>query len=205
MFQCWSWNSNTLATWCEELTPWKIPWCLEGLGAGGEGDNRGWDGWMASLTQWMWVWASSGSWWWTEEPGMLQSMGSQGVRHDWVTELNWTENFQTPENTRIASLPIHFSLSLHLTSSICHSYAYPWHRVYVVPTIWINLKSVICLVWWLFSRIKPPWLLWSCLFVCFYSFTAPFVIGTILSSLKLVQSSSVGWKGHSKQSQGPFF
>ena len=62
---CWSWNSNTLATSCEELTYWKRPWCWEGLGAGGEGDDRGWDGWMASPTQWTWVWVNSGSWWWT--------------------------------------------------------------------------------------------------------------------------------------------
>ena len=59
---CWSWNSNTLATWCKELTHWKRPWCQERLKAGGEGDNRGWDGWMASPTQWTRVWASSGSW-----------------------------------------------------------------------------------------------------------------------------------------------
>ena len=57
--------------------------------AGGEGDDRGWDGWMASLTQWTWVWVNSGSWWWTGKPGMLQSMGSQRVRHDWATELDW--------------------------------------------------------------------------------------------------------------------
>ena len=64
---------------------------LERLKAGGEGDDRGWDGWMASPTGWTWVWASSGSWWWTGKPGMLQSMGSQRVRHDWAAELNWTE------------------------------------------------------------------------------------------------------------------
>ena len=58
--------------------------------AGGKGDDRGWDGWMASLTQWPWVWACSGSWWWTGKPGVHQSMGSQKVRYDWVTELNWT-------------------------------------------------------------------------------------------------------------------
>ena len=58
-------------------------------GAGGEGDDRGWDGWMASLTRWAWVWVSSRSWWWTGRPGMLQSMESQRVRHDWMTELNW--------------------------------------------------------------------------------------------------------------------
>ena len=84
---CWSWNSNTLATWCEEVTYWKRPWCWERLKTGGEGDDRGWDGWMASLTLWTWVWVSSRSWWWTGRPGMLQSMGSQRVRYYWVTEL----------------------------------------------------------------------------------------------------------------------
>ena len=59
------------------------------LKAGGEGDNRGWDGWMASPTPWTWVWASSRSWWWIGKPGVLQSMGSQRVGHDWATELNW--------------------------------------------------------------------------------------------------------------------
>ena len=86
---CWSWNSNTLATWCEELTHLKRPdagkdWRQEEKGM------RGWDGCMASPTQWTWVWVNSESWWWTGRPGLLQSMGSQKVRHDWVTELNWT-------------------------------------------------------------------------------------------------------------------
>ena len=83
---CSSWNCNTLGTWCEELTHWKRPWCWERLKAGGEGDDRGWDGWMASPTQWT---SGSGSWWWTGRPGVLQSMGSQRVGHDWATELNW--------------------------------------------------------------------------------------------------------------------
>ena len=88
---CWSWNSNTLATWCKELTHLKRPWCWERLKAGGEGDDRGWDGWMASPTQWTWVWVNSGSWWWTGRPGVLLFMGLQRVRHDWSdwTELNW--------------------------------------------------------------------------------------------------------------------
>ena len=86
---CWSLNSNTLATSCEELTHWKRLWCWEVLGAGEEGDDRGWDGWMASLTRWTWVSVNSGSWWWTGRPGVLRFMGSQRVRHDWVTELNW--------------------------------------------------------------------------------------------------------------------
>ena len=79
-------NSNTLATWWEELTHWKRPQCWERLKAGGEGDDRGWDGWMASLTQWTWVWENFGSWWWTGRPGVLQSMGLQRVGHDWATE-----------------------------------------------------------------------------------------------------------------------
>ena len=81
----------TVAASCEELTHLKRPWCWETLKAGGEEDDRGWDGWMASLTQWTWVRVNSGSWWWTGRPGVLQSMGSQRVGHDWAVELNWTE------------------------------------------------------------------------------------------------------------------
>ena len=82
----WSWSYNGLATWCQELTHWEIPWCWERLKAGGEGGDRGWDGWMASPTPWMWVWASSGRWWRTGKSGVLQSMGSQRVGHDWAAE-----------------------------------------------------------------------------------------------------------------------
>ena len=84
-------SSNLIDLSWEELTLWKRLWCWEGLGAGGEGDSRGWDGWMASRTRWTWVWVNSGSWWWTGRPGVLQFMGSQGVGHDWATELSWTE------------------------------------------------------------------------------------------------------------------
>ena len=72
---------------------------LGGIGAGGEGDDRGWDGWMASLTRWMWDWVNSRSWWWTGRPGVLQFMGTQRVGHDWATELNWTKhhsNYNVP-------------------------------------------------------------------------------------------------------------
>ena len=86
---CWSWNSNTLAIWYKELTHLKRPWCWERLKTGGEGDNRVWDGWMASLTLWTWAWPSSGRWWWTGKPGVLQSMGSQRVGHSWATKLYW--------------------------------------------------------------------------------------------------------------------
>ena len=82
-------EAETLATSCEELTHWKRLWCWEGLGAGGEGDNRGWDGWMASRTRRTWVWVNSGNLWWTGRPGVLRFMGSQRVGHDWGTELNW--------------------------------------------------------------------------------------------------------------------
>ena len=79
---------NTLVTWCKELTQWKRSWCWERLKAGGEGDDRGWDVWMASLTRWTWVWVNSRIWWWTGKPGRLQSTGSQIVGHDEASELN---------------------------------------------------------------------------------------------------------------------
>ena len=82
-----------LAAWCEELTHWKRPWSWAKLKAGGVGDDRRRDGWMVSPTQWTWVWASSGKWRRRGKPGMLQSMESQRVGHDWVTELNWFFNF----------------------------------------------------------------------------------------------------------------
>ena len=86
----WCWSSNTLATWCEELTHCVSRW--ERLTAGGDLVDRGWDAWMASPMQWTWVWGDSRNWWWTGMPGMLQSMGLQRVRHDWVTELtDWCE------------------------------------------------------------------------------------------------------------------
>ena len=87
-------KTSTLATWCEELTHLKRPWCWERLRAGGERDDRGWDGWMASPTRWTQVWVDSGSWWCTGKPGMLQFMGLQRVGHEWATELNWTHQQQ---------------------------------------------------------------------------------------------------------------
>ena len=99
---CWSWSSNTLATWCEEPTQYKRPWCWERLKAGGEKDDRGWDGWMASLAWWTSVWADSGSWWWTGKPGVLPSMESQRVGNNWVTELSWL-NFDILLNFSLVS------------------------------------------------------------------------------------------------------
>ena len=82
-------RTNSLATWCEELSHWIRPWCWERFKAGGEGDDRGWDIWTASPSQWTWVWASSRSSQWTRKPGVLQYMGSHRVRH--FEQLNWTE------------------------------------------------------------------------------------------------------------------
>ena len=125
---CWSWNSSTLATSCEELTHWKRLWGWEGLGAGVKGDNRGWDGWMVSPTQWAWVWVNSGSWWWTGRPGVLRFMGSQRVGHDWVTKLNWiaclcfpggsvVKNLSAMQETQVWSLcqedPLEEGLTTH--------------------------------------------------------------------------------------------
>ena len=84
---CWSRSSNTLATWCKESTHWKRSWCWERFKAG-EGDNRRWGGWMASLTQWTWVWANSRRWWRTGKAGVLQSLGSQRVRRDWLNDVD---------------------------------------------------------------------------------------------------------------------
>ena len=81
-------------TWCEELTPLKIPWCWEILKARGEGDDRGWDDWMASLTQWVWV--GFRSWWWAGKPWVFQPMGSQRVGHNRATELTETEGDTKP-------------------------------------------------------------------------------------------------------------
>ena len=89
-------EAETPLFWPPDVTHWKRPRWWERLKAGGEGDDRGWDGWMASPTQSTWVWVNSGRWWWTGRPGVLQSMGSRRVGHNCVTELNWiyieTEN-----------------------------------------------------------------------------------------------------------------
>ena len=122
-------------------------WCWEELGAGGEGDDRGWDGWMASLTQWTWIWVNSGSWWWTGRPGVLRFMGSQRVRQDWATELNWRIaslfNFknkalkQKMGNVKFAKLRLF--LDVHVL--YCFQYfAYCW-RILVVLRIEIEIRG----------------------------------------------------------------
>ena len=142
---CWSWNSSILATSCEELTHWKRLWCWEGLGAGGEGDDRGWDGWMASRTWWTWVWVNSGSWWWTGRPGVLQFMGSQRVGHDWATELNWTDVLQVVQllshvwlfDPRDCSMPGFLVLQYHLLEFA------QTHAHWVGDTVWSQLYGIL--------------------------------------------------------------
>ena len=104
LFYIWyGWNSNVWTTSCEELTHWKRPWCWEGLGAGGEGDDRGWDGWMASPTLWTWVWVNSGSW-----QGGLACCSPWGRKElDTTERLNWTD----------CKLPCH---SLHTSQPFPH-------------------------------------------------------------------------------------
>ena len=101
----------TLATWCKELTHWKRPRYWERLKAGGEGDVRGWDCWMASLTQWTWVWVNSGSWWWIGRPGMLQSMDSQS----WTQLSNWTE-LTFSETVKFLK---HYPFYIHVCVCVC--------------------------------------------------------------------------------------
>ena len=122
---CRSWNSNSLATWWKELTHLKRHWYWERLKAKGEGDDRRWDGWMASPTQQTWVWVNSGSWWWTERPGVLQSMGLQRIRQDWATELNWNTNWSWDLNTGLSLKPIppsfhYYWLSLKVMIGFVH-------------------------------------------------------------------------------------
>ena len=92
---CWSWHFSTLATSCKELTYWKRPWCWEGLGSGGEGEDRRWDGWMASPTWWTWVCASSGSWWWVREAGCAAVCGVAKSQTQLSNEPNWSQDMKT--------------------------------------------------------------------------------------------------------------
>ena len=177
-----SWNSSTLATSCEELTHWKRLWCWEGLGAGGEGDNRGWDSCMASPTRWTWVWVNSRGCWRTGRPSVLQFMGLQRVRRDWVTELNWTEALEMISLSRKLLIPIssvqfsHSDMSdslqphgLQDTRPLC---LLPTPRVYSnsCPLSWLCHPTIS-------SSVVP-------LFFCVWSFSAsgPFSMSQFFAS-----------------------
>ena len=107
------------------LTHWKRPWCWEGLGEGGEGDNRGWDGWMASPTRWTWVWMNSGNWWWTGRPGVMRFMGWQRVRHDWATELNSISEHLTMKVSVVCSM--RKGLVCFISCSVPRAWKNIWH------------------------------------------------------------------------------
>ena len=138
------WNSSTLATSCEELTHWKRLWCWEGLGARGEGDDRGWDGWMASPIRWIWVWVNSGSWWWIGRPGVLRFMGSQRVRHDWATELNWTDVEVQGKNAEV----------------VCHSLL-QWTTFCQTSPPWPLHLGWPHTAWLSFIELDKLWSMWS--------------------------------------------
>ena len=142
---CWSWKSNTLATWCEELTHLKRPWCWERLKAGGEGDDMGWDGWMASPTQLTWVWVNSGSWWWTGRPGVLQS------ESDTTERLNWTD-LNRGQTKKVSACPSRTlktkerSFSLPLDPPNCpsiHLSIYQSTHLSIYPSIYLSTHPSI--------------------------------------------------------------
>ena len=138
------------ATWCEGLTHWKRPWCWERLRAGGEGDDRGWEGWKTSHSQWTWVWVNSGSWWWTGRSAELWFMGSQIVGHDW-TELNLinrifnikTNTFpiQTSRwwNILLIDYWIKFTNTLFMVFIIIFTFFFSWWRYMMCGILFLSL------------------------------------------------------------------
>ena len=140
---CWSWNFNPLATWCEELTHWKRPWCWERLKAGGERDDRGWDGWMASPTPRTWVWVSSGSWWWTGRRAAVHRVAKSRTRLS-----DWTD-------FAVAGTWFRFILPTDYVA---------WH------ILMLSLKWLLAVVWSFKEKIFPVCLLsLSFFFVLFFT------------------------------------
>ena len=117
-------------------------WCWEGLGARGEGDDRGWDGWMASLTRWTWVWVNSGSWRWTGRPGVLRFMGSQRVGHDWMTDLIWRLWIQITV----------FKVIWHIYSLCCYTTNYAFYFHFILKLC--KIKSVMKIYWKISALIQ---------------------------------------------------
>ena len=149
---CWSRNSKILATWCEELTHRKRLWCWKRLKSGGEGDHRGWDGWMASLTRWTGVWVSSGSGWWTGRPGVLQSMGWQRISHDSATGLDWTGLLLTWEALPVNPLGVFFASNS--CSSLSSSSAYATRDISSFLVYVIHFCSIYNTGYW-FRTAEP--------------------------------------------------
>ena len=155
-----------LQIWLQELTHLKSPLCWERLNEGEEGDGRGWDGWMASLTQWTWVWVNSGSWWWTGRPGVLQSMGR---KESGMTEwLNWTEL----DSSKIPCIHVQSCLSLcdpmgcsppvysvHgiFQAGILEWFAIPFSKGSSPPRDWTRVSCISCTA----SHILSHWTTWE--------------------------------------------
>ena len=151
---CWRWNSNTLVIWWEELTHWKRPWCWEILKAGEE-DDRGWDGWMASLTQWTFIWINSGSWRWTEKPGVLQSMFA--ISWTWLSDRTelipaffWPPPTSQSASSSLLSLPID-----------PHTHRIPNSQsmfVFIYPLSLNATQIITCYKWYMTSaKLLSPW------------------------------------------------
>ena len=178
---CWSWNSNTLATWCEELTHLKRPLCWERLKVGGEGDDRGWDGWMASSTQWTWIWVNSGSWWWTRRLGVLQSMGLQRVRHDWASEQNWTcfkaLLFLLPETPLFSELQSFFQDQKGSTKFWPQDNCLHYHS-----------STNVCSVPAICQGLKMPGMMWRTHILLYYSHLPEFKVNSFTNARKLYLS-----------------
>ena len=156
------------------------PWCWERLKAGGEGDNREWDSWRASPTRWTWVWVGSRNWWWTVKPGVLQSIGLQGIRHHWVTEMNWSIYLsmshlpypfihgQTLRLFYISAIMTNATIKMNMQSSLQNndfiSFRYKW--VYMQN----GIAEVSGNSFFFFFFEQPPQFSWL------YQFTLPLIV-----------------------------
>ena len=151
---------------CKELTQCKRLWCWEGLRAWGVGDERGWDGWMASPTRWMWVWVNCGSWWWTGRPGVLWFMGSQRVGHDWETELTLIQWMQCLSVHSVVQLCL--NLCNLMNCSLPGSYIHEIFQARILE--WVNISfsrgsywlgSNLCLLNLLHWQVLFQWATWE--------------------------------------------
>ena len=134
-------------SWRKELTPLKRPWCWERLRAGGERDDRGWDGWMASLTQWHGFCVDSGTWWWTGRPGVLQFMGLKRVKHDWATKLNWVK--ETSEYYQLQVLHLGVQVTMEMFHNPLSVSTNQWERNLLTSHHWFLISLDLKWSWFI--------------------------------------------------------